>query len=135
MIQQVHVEIVPPKCMRYRTVGDWLFLSPGCLMIRVADTGNWKYNTLVAIHELIEVVLCKNDGVTEKQVDSFDLAHQDDEDPGTNPKAPYGRQHLIAMGMEMTLAALMGVKWRVYEDALDAIYYKNSEAQKTPLIL
>jgi hypothetical protein len=130
VIQQVHVEVVPPKSMRYRTVGDWLFLFPGCLMIRVADTGNWKYNILVAIHELIEVVLCRDAGVSAKQVDRFDLAHQDDEDPGTHPKAPYGKQHLIAMGVEMTLAAVMGVKWRVYEDVLDAIYYKIPKSKK-----
>lgn len=130
MIQQVHVEIVPAKCMRYRTVGDWLFLSPGCLMIRVADTGNWKYNILVAIHELIEVVLCRDSGVKEKQVDRFDLAHQDDEDPGTHPKAPYRIQHLTAMGVEMIMAACMGVNWRVYEDALDAIYYKIPKRKK-----
>jgi hypothetical protein len=130
MISQVHVEMIPAKSMRYRTVGDWLFLSPGVLMIRVADTGNWKYNILVAIHELIEVVLCQIAGITEKQVDRFDLAHQDDEDPGSHPKAPYGVQHLTAMGVEMILAACMGVKWRVYEDALDRIYYKMPKRKK-----
>lgn len=130
MIKAVRLEIISPTGMRYRTVGDWFWTSEGFLTIQVADTGNWKYNILVAVHELVEVVLCKNDGVTEKQVDKFDLAHQDDEDPGTHPKAPYGRQHLIAMGVEMTLAALMGVKWRVYEDALEGIYYKIPKRKK-----
>jgi len=116
--------------MRYRTVGDWFETSPGCLNIQVADTGNWKYNLLVAVHELYEVLICRSDGVTEKQVDRFDLTHQDDEDPGTHPKAPYHKQHLAAMGVEMLLAALMGVKWRTYEDALDRIYYKIPKRKK-----
>src|SRR5580698_4092782 len=107
MISSVKIETVSPKAMRYRTVGDWFFATPGCLTIQIADTGNWKYNLLVAVHELIEVILCQIARVTEKQVDRFDLAHQDDEDPGTHPKAPYHAQHLVAMGFEMTLAAIM----------------------------
>jgi hypothetical protein len=130
MISSVKIETVSPKAMRYRTVGDWFFAAPGCLTIQIADTGNWKYNLLVAVHELIEVILCQIAGVTEKQVDRFDLAHQDDEDPGTHPKAPYHAQHLVAMGVEMTLAAIMGVKWRTYEDALDRIYCKIPKRKK-----
>jgi len=130
MIYSARIETVSPKEMRYRTVGDWFFTGAGCLTIQVADTGNWKYNLLVAVHELIEVMLCMVAGVTEKQVDRFDLAHQDDEDAGTHPKAPYHSQHLVAMGVEMTLAAIMGVKWRVYEDALDRIYFKIPKRKK-----
>src|SRR5271168_124496 len=99
MISRVTIEVVKPKEMRYRTVGDWFYSAdPTFLVIQIADTGNWKYNFLVGVHELVEVLLCTNDGVTAKQVDRFDLAHQDDEDPGTHPKAPYHKQHLIAMG-------------------------------------
>jgi len=119
MIHSVKIETVAPKEMRYRTVGDWFFSGEGCLVIQVADTGNWVYNILVAIHELIEVVLCQIAGVTQKQVDRFDLAHQDDEDPGSHPKAPYHDQHLVAMGIEMILAGRIGVKWRKYEDSLE----------------
>jgi hypothetical protein len=130
MIYNVKIETVLPKEMRYRTVGDWFFSGKACLVIQVADTGDWRYNILVAIHELCEVVLCQIAGVSEKSVDSFDLAHQDDEDPGTHPKAPYHKQHIIAMGIEMILAACMDVKWRLYEDALDRIYYKIPKRKK-----
>lgn len=130
MIRYVSIETVPPKQMRYRTVGDWFFPKPGYLIIQVADTGNWIYNLLVAVHELIEVILCEIAGISEKRVSAFDLAHQDDEDPGTHPKAPYHDQHLTAMGMEMILAARAGVKWRVYEDVLDRIYLKIPKRKK-----
>jgi len=127
------VTVTPPKAMRYRTVGDWFWeenKGPGCLKIQVADTGNWIYNMLVAVHELIEVILCEIAGISEKRVSAFDLAHQDDEDPGTHPKAPYHDQHITAMGIEMILAARAGVKWRIYEDTLDRIYFKIPKRKK-----
>jgi hypothetical protein len=130
MIRYVSIETVAPKQMRYRTCGDWFFTKPGYLIIQVADTGNWIYNLLVAVHELIEVILCEVAGISEKRVSAFDLAHQDDEDPGTHPKAPYHDQHLTAMGIEMILAARAGVKWRIYEDALDRIYFKIPKRKK-----
>jgi hypothetical protein len=131
MIRSVKIETVPPKLMRYRTVGDWFFTMPGCLTIQVADTGNWIYNLLVAVHELVEVILCEIAGVSEERVSSFDLAHQDDEDPGAHPKAPYHDQHMTAMGIEMILAARAGVKWRIYEGVLDRIYYKIPKRKKS----
>ncbi len=130
MIRNVKIETMKPKSMRYRTCGDWFFTEPGHLTIEVADTGNWIYNMLVAVHELIEVILCEIAGISEKRVSAFDLAHQDDEDPGTHPKAPYHDQHLTAMGIEMILAARAGVKWRIYEDALDRIYLKIPKRKK-----
>lgn len=130
MIKSAKIEFISPKQMRYRTVGDWFFVSPGELTIQVADTGKWVYNLLVAIHELVEVFLCQISGVTEKQVDRFDLAHQDDEDPGTHPKAPYHFEHVTALGIELLLAAKAKVKWRSYEEALDRIYFKIPKRKK-----
>ena len=130
MIKSVVIKTVGPKQMRYRTVGDWQLLPTGELEITVADTGNWIYNLLVAIHELIEVFLCQIDGVSGKQVDRFDFAHQNDEDPGTHPKAPYHDQHCTALGVELLLAARAGVKWRKYEDRLDTVYAKIPKRNK-----
>ncbi len=130
MIRNVKIETVRPQEMRYRTVGDWYFVGPNLLVIKVADTGNWIYNLLVAVHELIEVILCQIAGVTEKQVDRFDLAHQNDEDPGSHPKAPYHDQHMIAMGVEMILSVEAGVKWRTYEDALERVCQKIPKRKK-----
>jgi hypothetical protein len=135
-IRRIVVETKEPKMMRYRTVGDWFFCGddprepstdyetnrmevPGVLVIQVADTGDWRYNMLVAIHEFCEVVQCVEKGITQKQVDKFDYAHQDDEDPGSHPKAPYHDQHMTAMGIEMLLSVALGIKWRPYEEVLD----------------
>lgn len=117
-IKSVIIETMPPKQMRYRTCGDWWFSASGTLRIQVADSGNWLYNMLVGIHEFIEVVLCTATGVTQKQVDRFDFTHQDDDDPGEHPKAPYHRQHMCALAVEMLLATFLGVSWRPYSAVL-----------------
>jgi hypothetical protein len=113
--------------MRYRTAGDWFFFDND-LTIRVADTGNWRYNLLVGIHELIEVFLCTNQGITQEIVDEFDMSHQRDEDPGSHFDSPYQGPHITAFGIEMMLAAALGVKWRLYEKCLE------KTIRKTPLV-
>lgn len=125
VIKSVIIETIPPKMARYRTVGDWRFTAPGVLLIQICDSGNWIYNMLVALHELCEVFLCTASGVTEKQVDRFDFAHQKDDDPGEHPKAPYHEQHMVSMGIEMILSSFLGVKWRVYSEALTKTWLKT----------
>lgn len=126
-ITSVSVETLPPAKMRYRTVGDWFFRPDDSshLVIQVADSGNWVYNMLVAIHEFIEVFLCTVRGITQEQVDRFDTAHEGDPDPGSHPFAPYRDQHMMAMSSEMAVATSAGVKWRVYEAALEAAWKKT----------
>lgn len=125
MIRRVIINTIPPEKARYRTVGDWRWESPGVLAIDVCNSGNWIYNLLVAIHELCEVFLCTAQGVTQKQVDRFDFAHQDDDDPGEHPKAPYHFQHMASMSIEMMLATLLKVKWRPYSEALTRTWLKT----------
>lgn len=108
--------------MRYRTVGDWFFPYDHELSIQVADTGNWRFNLLVAIHELVEVFLCTDKGISQESVDRFDLTHEEDADPGSHPQAPYHDQHMVALGMEIVLSAQLGIKWRLYEQALEQTF-------------
>ena len=129
MIRNVGIEVIEPKHMRYRTVGDWFFIGDK-LVIQVADMKEWRYNLLVAIHELIEVFLCTDAGISAKAVDKFDMTHEDDEDPGSHPKAPYHKQHVVAMGIEMLLSALLGVKWRPYEAAIEKAWSKTPRRKK-----
>ena len=125
------IEAIKPSGMRYRTAGDWFFskIFGDRLCIQVVDTGNWRYNCLVAIHELIEVLLCTNAGISQKLVDRFDFAHEDEDDPGSHPEAPYQKEHLIAMGIEMILAASLGIQWRTYADAIEKVL---EQTRRTP---
>lgn len=127
----VSIKVIPHKEHRYPTVGDWWFdASKSTIEIRVSDMNNWRYEMLVAVHELIEVLICKHKGITTKQVDKFDMQfekeraqgkHPDYAEPGDQPKAPYRDQHCIATGVERILAACLGVCWEHYAQAIESL--------------
>ena len=120
----VKIEIIPHDQQRYPSVGDWAFDKKGDLNIFVSKLSDYRLEMLVAVHELIEVLICKHDGVTQKTVDDFDIAFEknrgpDNEDePGDDPSAPYVQQHCIATGVERILAAELGISWKKYEEEL-----------------
>ena len=72
-IHTVVITTIPHTKQRYNTCGDWQFASDGTLMIRVSKMSDWKRSLLVARHELDEAFLCTARGITEKQVDDYDL--------------------------------------------------------------
>jgi hypothetical protein len=94
----INIQTIPHGEHRYPTCGDWWFGADGTLQIRVSDMGNADYESLVALHELVEVLLCKKRGVTTEQVDEFDKQFEEDrshgmhgpeDEPGDDPDAPY----------------------------------------------
>lgn len=123
----ISIKIVEHSFQKYETCGNWGFDSNGDIWIEVSKLSDWRREILIAIHELCEVVMCKHNGVSQAQVDQFDLdfeAHRppDNEDePGDDPNAPYFREHCIATGIERILAAELGVKWSEYENELNAL--------------
>jgi len=123
----VRIEVIPHKDQRYETVGDWFFEPNGDITIRVSKLANWKREMLVAVHELVEVLLCKSDHVSQKAVDEFDILYEkhrskgDTSEPGDWPDAPYARQHCIATGIERILAAELKVCWKDYEAEIEAL--------------
>ena len=128
----ITIKTIPHQKQRYPTVGDWLFDSKGDLEIRVSDTKNWKYNALVAVHELIEVLLCKERGIDQQTVDKFDKSFEkrrkakrspikDSDEPGDAVNSPYRDEHCTATGVERILAAELNVSWIRYEDALASL--------------
>jgi len=122
----VKIEIIPHEKQRYPTVGDWVFDDAGNLTIYVSKMSDWRREILVAVHELCETAMCKQDGVTQEEVDAFDKAYEanrpegDDSEPGDDPKAPYRRQHFVATNIERTLARELGVDWEDYADEVEA---------------
>lgn len=151
------VSVVPQSQQRYRTVGDWtitkhdthgwlLGLSPTASTIRVtvSETGSWRYNFLLALHESVEAWLCRRHGVTQAMVDTWDTVewltikvmvqhfkyHDEDgqcrqaldnDEPGDWPDAPYHLEHMDASRVERWAARLLLVNWRAYEARLDAL--------------
>lgn len=122
----IYVETIPHKNQRYPTCGDWQFL-PGGLHVSVSDTGNRMSNMLVALHEIVEAILCEARGVSEKAVDEFDIRYEasrkegDFSEPGDDPKAPYHEQHRVADIVERMVALHAKVDWKQHESNLEQL--------------
>lgn len=121
---KITIETIPHETQRYATVGDWYYDKDETLCIKVSALSDWRREVLVAIHELVEVVLCKHNGVSTELVDEFDIQFEkariegDESEPGDDPKAPYRKEHCVATGVERILAAELGVDWKPYEQEL-----------------
>jgi hypothetical protein len=104
---------------RYPTVGDW-YDDQGVTMIVVSKMSDPRYELLVAVHELVEKILCDHRGVKQEAVDEFDRNYErnrlegDESEPGDHPDAPYRTEHCFATGIERLLAAELGVVWDQY---------------------
>jgi hypothetical protein len=122
----IAIIIIPHAEQRYPTVGDWFFLGDD-LQIRVSKLSDWRYEMLVARHELDEAILCEHEGITQKVVDDFDEKFEaartanDDSEPGDSPLAPYRRPHFRATTNERIMADALGVNWQEYEAELNSM--------------
>ncbi len=70
---------------------------------------------------MIEKQLCRKMNITEQMVDAWDLAHEDEDEPGAMEGCPYREAHLIAEGIERAVAVKLGVDWDHYEKTIHSI--------------
>jgi len=123
----VSIKVIPHKDQRYETCGDWFYDKSGGLQIRISKMSDWRFEMCIAVHELVEVLLCKHDGVTQKQVDRFDMNFEKNrkpgntDEPGDSDKAPYRVQHGIASGIERVLGTILGISWNAYESEINSL--------------
>jgi len=146
---------IPHDEQRMITTGDWWFdkletnrrVVQETLRIRVSKMPDERYEQLVAVHEIIEALLCKQHGIAEERVSEFDKLYEDarpgthyamrcleahealevefgcaceitgESEPGDDKHSPYYKEHQIATGVERILAAELGVSWQAYERA------------------
>lgn len=121
---KIIIETVPHERNRNNQVGDYRYMEDGTLYITVSDMGNEKYETLVAIHELIEERLTKWNGIKEEDINAYDEYYEKKREMGlVNLESEngfandciYKKEHTIATGIEMTIASVAGVDWLEYE--------------------
>ena len=122
----IQVHIIKHEDQRYPTVGDWVFgedtpAKMHNLLVSVSQTGNQDYNDLVAVHEIIEAILCKANGVLDEVVTNWDRDHIDHPDPGSIPGCPYYREHLVATVIEKIVASELQIDWYEYEETLEKL--------------
>jgi hypothetical protein len=128
MIRTIDIQIIPHNAQRYRTAGDWIYNAiTSNLSIKVSDTGDWRESISVAIHELAESVLCIDRGISQKEVDEFDIQFEKDRDagkvkydePGVDPRAPYYDEHAIATIIENIITKGLRLNSDAYNQHLD----------------
>lgn len=124
---KIIIETIPHGSHRYPTVGDWYRDDAGRLHIKVSQEIGDEYALLVALHELIEVVLCEKRGITQESVDKFDIAYEktrpdgDDSEPGDHADAPYRKEHFFATNIERLMSEQLGVDWAKYDAEINEL--------------
>ncbi len=121
------IKVIPESEQRVEVSGaDWFWDEKGDLQVRVSPMSDWRREVLLAVHETVEAIMCKQNGVTQQSVDKFDeefyKTHTDDIDAGDESGAPYEHEHCIATAIERTLCAELRVNWKSYDDELAATY-------------
>lgn len=114
---KTEIESIPQTRMRFSSLGDYWRAADGHVYIRVQELPDWRHEFLIALHEFVEEAVTRHRGILEPDILAFDKAHPELDDPGMDPAAPYHREHLLATGIEMTLASELEVDWTAYEEA------------------
>jgi hypothetical protein len=124
---KIQVKTIQHKEQRYETVGDWWWDKKNTLQIRVSEMSNPKYEQLVALHEIVEALLCDDAGVAEEDVTAFDIAFEkirppgDESEAGDSKSAPYYHQHQVATMLEQMFAIQLNVRWSDYEKEVNSL--------------
>ena len=127
---RIIIESIPHKSQRYETVGDWYWPKDasgivdhtGDLTIKVSEELGSSSFYLIAVHELIESLSCMFHGVSQNDVDKFDMNYSGSySEPGNDPEAPYRKSHIQAEIMENLLAYFLGINWTSHEEMIDSV--------------
>lgn len=118
----IRIKTIPHSKHRYETVGDWTWIGKG-LLIEVSNLKDWRKEFLIGVHELVETMLCLDRGISQRDVDRFDIQyerdrekglHSEDAEQGDDPAAPYRKEHFFATNIERQLALELRVDWSEY---------------------
>jgi hypothetical protein len=124
---EIHIKTIPHSRQRYETVGDYWIDRQGVIQIRVSSMRSEISEQLVAIHELVEVVMCKWRMMDIKEIDKFDKEFEAQrkegnlDEPGFDPKSPYRNEHAIATAVELMICAHLNIPWKEYEAKVNSL--------------
>jgi len=129
---RMNIQTIPHEAQRYPTVGDYWLDENGIEQIRVSEMMDWRYEVLVAVHEIVEMALTRQRGIEEQAITEFDIKFEADKEKGLvageagdNVNAPYRKEHFFATSLERLFAAELGVNWFEYDRYVDALGFKK----------
>lgn len=103
--------------------GDWNYTDK-VIIVTVRDDLPPKSQLAIAIHELIEAYLCRENRISDQSVCAFDQKyeaerkegkHGENDEPGDDPRAPYREEHQIATFVERAVCHALGISWKEHE--------------------
>ena len=128
---RINIEVIPHEQQRYPTVGDY-WIEDGVQQVRVSHLPDWRYEILVAVHEIVELALTRHRGIPEAGISEFDVEFERlresrlrSGEPGDHPDSPYRREHFFATNLERLLAGELDVNWFEYEEYVDGLGIKK----------
>jgi hypothetical protein len=126
-MKPIHIEFIPQSDQRYDTVGDY-FEDDDAIHFHITAFPNSAYSWAIMLHELTEKFLKDRDGVTDAEVDVWDLGPGAElDDPGLSPAAPYHPHHMMADSIEREFILFAGEDWIEYEGAIEALFPADEE--------
>src|SRR5207253_1973760 len=78
------VKTVPHKDQRYNTVGDY-YRKDGVDCLIVSEDADQVYEMAVVLHELAEWSWARDHGVTDQDIDAFDMMFEEEIKAGKHP--------------------------------------------------
>lgn len=140
MSKRIVVQIAERQ--RYPTPGDWIPLGRHGLRVLVSPMSDTRFENLIAVHEIVEGLLCRHAKIDDEDVVAFDQTFErcrkdrtkmpcgciplHDEEAGNHEHAPYAEQHERAAKVEEMLA-----EWLDLDEADWAKYTADCEAAIT----
>ena len=107
-------------------------MEDGVQQVRVSRLPDWRYEILVAVHEIIELAITKHRGIPEAAISEFDVEFERlresglrSGEPGDHPDSPYCKEHFFATNVERLLASELDVSWFEYEQYVDGLGIKK----------
>jgi len=121
--KDIHISIIPVGCQRQGwNYGDYFVNERGGLEIRVSEFINPVDALALIHHELNEAWNCASTGISYEDIDKFDLAHHETEDPGLLKCAPYHSQHMDAEQIERLICHQNGRDWEDHYNSVPTGY-------------
>lgn len=130
-LKKIVIEIIPHDQQRYPTAGDWALDENGVMQVKVSNFGLEIENFMVAIHEVVELVLLRHRGVTDKDIDKFDFEFEQrvkkgeagrNDEPGFASDSPYIQEHTLATAVELQMCAVAKINWNEYSAKIEALF-------------
>lgn len=118
-LPKIECKSISHKKQRYDTLGD--YFNNGTVQFRISKLKKPEYELAILLHEILEWFLITQKGIKIKDIDSFDKAHLDSDDPGMLKEAPYHIEHKKATKLEKLAISLLGCDWKMYDNYLKNI--------------